>query len=223
MLSRPSAKSLLLPLSAAAACVLTTGCANMVSTAPATNAFTSLGQLNGSVHGGSQFIANSTINLYSAGTSGYGTGSTLLATTTSSAGGTFGFTQTGTQPTTLGAAYACPNANSLIYIVSIGGNTQTSGTANNGAAVMIVPVGVCSTATSKFVNINEVTTAATVTALAQYINPGTATAGTVTMGTASDYTLSSALRSPAPASSMPSTPSPTSFPFPPARPSRRSP
>ena len=195
MLSRLSAKSLLLLPLSAIACSLTTGCANMVTTAPATNAFSSLGQFSGSVHGGSQFIAGSTINLYAAGTSGYGTGSTLLATTTSSAGGTFGFTQVGTQPGTAGASYACPNANSLLYIVSIGGNTQTSGTASNGAAVMLAPVGVCSTATSKFININEVTTAAAVTALAQYINPGTATPGTVTIGTASDYTLATPAQS----------------------------
>ena len=183
-------KSLVLTPIAAAACILTTGCANMVTTASTTNAFSTLGTTTGQLHGGSQGISGATVNLYSAGITGYGKGSTLLATTTSSNDGTgsFGFSQVATQPGTLGQAYACPNSKSLIYAVAIGGNTQASGVFNNAASVMIAPVGACGTAASKFIDINEVTTAATVTALAQYINPGTTTAGSVTIGTNGDYT-----------------------------------
>ena len=57
------------------------------------------------------------------------------------------------------------------------------------ASVMIAPVGASALrGASKFINVNEVTTAATVTALAQYINPGTTTPGSMTIGTNGDYT-----------------------------------
>lgn len=179
---------------AASSIVLTTGCANMATTAPAGNAFLELGTISGKIHGGNQPISGATINLYAAGKTGYGKGATLLATTTSAndGNGSFSFSQVSTQPGSLGSSYACPSPNSLLYFIASGGNTLNDGSsAYNSAAVMMAAVGKCSAAASTFTDINEITSVATITALQQYINPGTSTPGSAVVGTNGDYTLAS--------------------------------
>src|ERR1700743_1452056 len=64
----------------ASSAVLLSGFSGLTGTAPATVSFGSPASITGTVHGGQQPVFNSTVRLYSAGTSGYGTGSTLLAT-----------------------------------------------------------------------------------------------------------------------------------------------
>ena len=172
---------------------LLSGCANMITNAPAGASF-EFGAMTGKVHGGNQPISGATVKLYAAGTTGYGKGSTLLASTTTSldGSGSFAFTQVPTQPGSLGSSYACPSSKSLIYIVSSGGDPlNNTGSNNNTAAVMMAALGQCGSAAGLFVNVNEVSTVASVTALAQYINPGTSTPATVTIGTNGDYTLAS--------------------------------
>ncbi|MDE1160898.1 MAG: hypothetical protein PW792_03005 [Acidobacteriaceae bacterium] len=168
------------------------------SSAPSTGAFT----LSGNLHGGQQPIIGATVNLYRTGTTGYGKGSTLLATYTTGTGGNFAFTKSATNSDAVDgstATWACPTAGDpQIYLLAIGGNTQgqaasttTSGNStittsqSNTASVMMSALGKCSTiSSSTVVQINEMTTVASVVALQQYINPGTS-AGTATVGTSS--------------------------------------
>ena len=167
-----------------AAAIFTTGCANMVTTAPATNPSSVNGTMSGHIHGGNQPVGGSTVKLYAVGLTGYGSPGTLLATTTSATDGSasFAFQQVasgGTGPT--GSSYTCPTMTRELYIIASGGNTLGTGTNNNSAAVFLTAVGPCGGAANLFLDINEVTTVATTWALAQYINPGT-TPGTESIG-----------------------------------------
>ena len=169
---------------------LFSGCANMITNSPAGPSY-ELGAMTGKVHGGNQPISGATVKLYAAGTTGYGKGSTLLASTTTATdgSGSFGFTQVGTQPGTLGSSYACPSSKSLIYLVSSGGDPLNNNGSTTYRAALMAALGQCGSAAGLFVNVNEVSTVASVTALAQYINPGTTTPASVTIGTNGDYTL----------------------------------
>ncbi len=138
--------------------------------------------LKGQVQGGNQPYIDAAIDLYSVGTSGYGSAGTHLATTTTSAPyGSFAFTQNpvGTPgPTSpISATYTCPSSTTQLYIVSRGGSTQGVGNGTNSAAAFAVAIGQCGTASSVFVDINEVTSVATMAALQQYFNPVNETFG----------------------------------------------
>ena len=177
----------------ATAALLMSGCASTLTTTSNNPAPLSMGgTITGTVHGGQQPIYNAVVRLYSAGTSGYGTGSTLLATSlNTNTSGTFSFTKLGTTGGVINSAlptWQCPSSgNPQIYITAVGGNTQGTGvtTTNNAASALIAALGPCSAVTSSTqVSLNEISTAATVFALAQYINPGT-TPGTEIIGTSS--------------------------------------
>jgi len=175
-------------LAAISALALTTGCANMVDSAPDTNAFSTPGMMSGHIHGGNQPIGGSTVKLYAVGTTGYGSAGTLLATTSSSTDGfaTFAFQQVtsgATGPT--GKSYVCPSSTTLLYIIASGGNTLNTGTNNNAAAVFLAAVGACGTSASAFIDITEGTSAGSIWALQQYINPGTSTPGSASVGSPS--------------------------------------
>jgi len=172
-------------LAAALVPVALTGCAGMVTTASDTNAFSVAGTTSGQLHGGNQPVSGSTVKLYAVGTTGYGSAGTLLATTTSANDGygSFSFSQVTSGATgPAGSSYVCPTSNTLIYIIASGGNTVGTGNNNNSAAVFLAALGACSTSANGFFDVNEVSTAASVAALAQYINPGTSTPGSATIG-----------------------------------------
>ena len=125
--------------------------------------------LSGRVNGGQKAIAGSNVYLYAAGTGGYGTGATSLlggsGYVTTDATGVFGL-----------GAYTCPTANSQLYLVATGGNT---GAGENNQAVLMVALGSCgSIGPSSFININEVSSVASVYALAQFMTPGSTAVGT---------------------------------------------
>ena len=161
------------------------GCGQaLYPTAPAMNSFATAGIMSGHVHGGNQPVSNSTVQLYAAGTTGYGSAGTLYATTTSLADGygSFSFIQTtpATPPTgpisPTTNTYACPtgsttNSNPQMYLIAKGGNTQGTGSGANSAAAFAVALGPCSGIGSLFVDINEVTSVGTMAALQQYFNP----------------------------------------------------
>src|SRR5208337_569076 len=65
---------------------------------------------NGYVMGGVNPVSNSSVALWEAGTTGYGTGPTQLATATSAADGSFTI------------ALTCPSASAQIYLTAQGGN-----------------------------------------------------------------------------------------------------
>ena len=125
--------------------------------------------LSGRVNGGEQAIAGSNVYLYAAGTGGYGTGATSLlggsGYVTTDATGVFGL-----------GAYTCPTANSQLYLIATGGNP---GAGENNQAVLMVALGSCgSIGPSSFININEVSSVASVYALSQFMVPGSTAVGT---------------------------------------------
>jgi hypothetical protein len=119
--------------------------------------------IHGAVHGGQQPINGASIGLYAAGSGGYGssTGVTNLLGTpvNTDVNGAFNIT----------LDYTCPSGTSLMYLTASGGD---AGSGSNSAIMLVAPLGACSTLNSgTFININEVTTAATAIALGQFIAP----------------------------------------------------
>lgn len=141
--------------------------------------------LKGNVHGGQSPISGATIQVYQAGTSGYGTGAiqilgatgcqstnSCVSTVVTDAGGNFSIT----------GQYSCTSGTQL-YIVATGGNT---GSGTNTTSNLMTGMGLCDTAPSiPFLQINEVTTVATVWALSPFM---TDTGGVVNVGTSSSNT-----------------------------------
>ena len=132
-----------------------TGCATSFSptaSAPVNPA----ASLTGSVHGGQQPVAGAIVTLWAAGSSGYGSGASVIASATAptDAGGNFSF-----------GAIPCPAANTPTYMTAQGGN---SGFTTNAAIMLVTGLGPCSGLASLNANINEVTTAATAYALSHF-------------------------------------------------------
>ncbi len=182
------------------AAALTVGCSNMATTATETSqAFGTSAEMTGKVHGGNQPVYNATVQLYTVGFNGPGSAGTLLATTTTNSSGGFTFSKqaSGTYSNTTNQ-YVCPTGTGVpdfpLYIKTTGGNTTGTGvtSVNNSAAVFLAPVGSCSAVNaSTFINISEVTTAATVVALEQYINPSTEMIGADGIAVAANSLLNS--------------------------------
>jgi hypothetical protein len=149
------------------------GCSNM-STAPGSNLVSNARTIGGKVHGGSQPVSGATVKLYYAGQAP--TLPSEAATTTSAADGTFSFINSGTtgQPEN-GNIYSCPgNTNPLVYVIAKGGNTLGDGNSaeSNTAAAFIGIYGDCNQLTSSnFIELNEVTTVATMLAVQRYFDP----------------------------------------------------
>jgi hypothetical protein len=159
------------------AAVALTGCANMTTTALDDTSAQS--NLSGIVHGGRQPVANATVTLWAAGNRGYGSTATSLATTTTDASGTFAF-----QPT---PGYTCPamistTTSQYLYLTVSGGQPTTGIT--NAQAAFLLALGSCSAvkAANPTVNIDELTTVASITALQQFFKPDT-TNGLGSIGT----------------------------------------
>jgi hypothetical protein len=111
--------------------------------------------ISGKVHGGQSPVKTSTVQLYAAGTGGYGSAATPLGSAVSTdSNGNFSIT----------ASYTCP-AGGQVYIVATQGD---SGNGNNPNLAMMSALGTCPV-TSAVVNINEVTTVATAWALAPFM------------------------------------------------------
>jgi hypothetical protein len=186
--------------------VLATGCANMATTAPSVNAIGSAATVGGRLHGGSQPVTGASVTLYYAGRSGYGSGvtqdgyATVAATTTTDSTGSFSFIKDATpNDTTSGKTFSCPisgpgvtlptgvDNDPLVYVIARGGNTLNTpdSTVHNDAAVFLGVFGLCSQiSASSFLNLNEVTTVASIAALQQYFNPVTEAIGTDGIGAA---------------------------------------
>jgi hypothetical protein len=186
--------------------VLTAGCANMATTAPPATALSSAASIAGKLHGGSQPVSGATVTLYYAGNSGYGSGltqggtSTVAAVTTTDSTGSFSFIQDATpNDTTSGNTFSCPltiagvtppagvENNPLVYVIARGGNTLNTAdpSVHNDAAAFLGVFGLCSQiSSSSFLDLNEVTTVATMAALQQYFNPVTESIGTDGIGVA---------------------------------------
>lgn len=126
--------------------------------------------LSGAVYGGQQPLAGATVNLYVAGTSGYGTGATSLlsgaGSVTTDSSGKFKFS----------GDFSCPSTTSQVYAISKGGN---AGAGANNSSVLMSAVGNCSDLGSDtVVNISAATSVASVYALSQFMKPGSTVVGT---------------------------------------------
>jgi streptogramin lyase len=123
------------------------------------------GGIQGSIHGGQQPIAFSTIQLYQVGTSGNASAATPLLSpaVTSDQNGNFGIT----------GLYTCAPS-SAVYIVATGGIPLLSNGSNNSGIAMMAYLGDCATlkanAASIYTFIDEVTTVASVYTLSGFMS-----------------------------------------------------
>jgi hypothetical protein len=151
------------------------------------------------VHGGQQPVVGATIQLYSVGTTGDGSAATPLgSSTTTASDGSFSLTGK------YNCALATNGVNTLVYLVSIGGNP---GSGTNANLVMMAALGQCSSLTSStFIYISEVTSVGTVAALYPYMSsalgvgsgPTDAAAFATAFGNVSEYTNTSTGTAPGP-------------------------
>jgi len=116
---------------------------------------------NGKVVSGGNPVAGASVAIWAVGSTGYGTGATELKfnTATTAADGTF-----------YSGIFPCPPlASTPMYVTVQGGN---AGGGTNGNLMMMASLGACSTIGfgQKTFVINEVTTAASVYALAQFLS-----------------------------------------------------
>src|SRR6185437_3338857 len=109
--------------------------------------------------GGQQPGVGATISVVAMGTSGYGSTGTILASTLTDASGNFSFAP---------GAYSCPQSDTPVYLLGIGGN---AGAGNNASAVEAAALGTCTNGKNSFVVMNEVTTAATAFVLSHFFSP----------------------------------------------------
>ncbi|HTC76900.1 MAG TPA: NHL repeat-containing protein [Edaphobacter sp.] len=135
------------------------------------------GQLRGSIHGGQQPISGSSLQLYAAATTGYGAAATALLSSPVVSDANGGFTITGD--------YTCPSSTSQLYIVATGGNPGLAPGTNNAAIALMAALGPCSLHggeytldPNSFILINEVTTVASVYALAAFMGSDATHLGT---------------------------------------------
>jgi hypothetical protein len=149
-----------------------TGCSGLQQTAPIAVQGSAL---HGVIHGGQQAVSGATVQLYAAGSTGYGsaysytTGTSLLGTNvvTSDANGNFSIT----------GDYTCPSSATEVYLVATKGNPGLSMGSNANLALMTA-LGPCGLLTPQtYVSINELTTVASVWALSPFMT-GIANIGT---------------------------------------------
>jgi streptogramin lyase len=130
--------------------------------------------LHGKVHGGQQPISGSTVQLYAVGTSAVASAATPLLANPAITDANGFFSLTG--------QYACPQYGSLVYATASGGNPGLTNGTNNAAISLLAAVGPCTYQTvdgsgntiytldpNSFISLNEVTTVASVYALAPFM------------------------------------------------------
>lgn len=159
-----SLTSALLPL-------LLAGCAGLTTSTATPDRIAGI-PLQGKLYGGQQPVANSTITLYAAGTSGYAASTQNILTKSVLTDGAGNFNITGD--------YTC-TAGQQFYIVATGGNP---GAGSNPNLAIIAALGNCSSlSASTFINMNEVTTVAAAYALSPFMT-GYTNAGSSATNTA---------------------------------------
>ena len=142
--------------------------------------------ISGRVMGGQQPINGAIVQLYAAGNTGYGsaypyaTGTSLLGnhSVVTSGGGDFNIT----------GDYTCPSSSTQVYIEAIGG-VPIAGEAANPNIITLAALGPCGNLSSAtFITINELTTVASVWALAPFMtgpsNIGTSATNSVGLSNA---------------------------------------
>jgi hypothetical protein len=118
--------------------------------------------LNGSVWAGNLPVSGAQVALYAAGSSGYGSASTLVSPPGQSP---YAVTD-GKGNFTIPLGYACPQPTSPMYLVAFGG--KPGGGAPNPSLAMMTALGPCRTLSSSPVAINEVTTVGSAWAVSRF-------------------------------------------------------
>ncbi len=147
-----------------AATIALSGCSGTMSPNGNPISDPSSSELTGRLSGGQFPITSATIQLYTAGSTGYGVGAQALLSPALITGenGDFDITP---------SDYTCPTASTPTYIVASGGDPGLG--QNNSAIILMAALGPCGSLTSiPFVNVNEVTTVSSVWALAQFLGSG---------------------------------------------------
>ena len=101
--------------------LLLTGCGMNQMSTPMANVVSPA--VTGRSYGGQQPVVGATISVVAMGTSGYGSNGIILASTLTDSNGNFSFAP---------GAYSCPQSDTPVYLMGIGGN---AGAGNNGSAV----------------------------------------------------------------------------------------
>lgn len=135
--------------------LLLTGC-GVNSATVGVSANVSSPAYHGTAMGGQKPVVGATVYVVAMGSSGYGSQGKILATATTDSGGNFSFPA---------GAYTCPQGDTPIYLMSLGGN---AGYGTNTSIVEAAGLGACSIVPSEYVVMNEVTTIATAFALSHY-------------------------------------------------------
>ena len=139
------------------------GCGTGVSLRTGVPALLTVSPAHGIVMGGQQPVAGVTLQLYQAGTTGYGSSATKLGSSVQTTpGGNFDL-----------PGYTCA-AGSQVYLVGMGGQpiaaTMSSPAVTNNNLALMVGLGTCGgTDLSTFIDVNELTTVASVWALAPFM------------------------------------------------------
>jgi alpha-L-arabinofuranosidase len=118
-------------------------------------------EMQGSVQGGLQPVSGASVQFFAASASGSNTSAKLMSSTkiSTSVSGAF----------SLPANFKCINGSDQIYVVATGGNP---GGGNNSSLALMSDLGTCSNLNKKTpIYVNEVTTIASVYALAKFMNP----------------------------------------------------
>jgi len=147
------------------------GCGTGVTPEQAKPAVVTAAALQGIVMGGQQPVAGVTLQLYQAGTTGYGSAATRLgASVQTTSNGNFNL-----------PSYKCAPG-SQVYLVGTG--VMPTATMTNNNLALMVGLGTCGgTYLSNFIDVNELTTVAAVWALAPFMT-GTANIGSSSTNTA---------------------------------------
>ena len=151
------------------------GTASGSAATPVAVAAASMSSIQGHFESGQAPVVGANVQLFAAGASGYGSaypytsGVSLLGANviTTDAGGNFNLT---------GSLYTCPAASTLVYLVGMGGSSLAGQPANPNLGMMTA-LGPCGTLTgTTSITINELTTIASVWALAPFMK-GSANVG----------------------------------------------
>jgi len=129
------------------------------------------GGLSGTVFGGQQPVVGAQIQLFTVGTSGNGSAPTSILTTPVYTGADGVFTLTNDYP--------CASPDELVYLTATEGQPVPGITNNN--LFLMAAIGSCATLQSTaFVSINEITTVASIYALAPFMSSGGAVGASAT-------------------------------------------
>lgn len=163
-------QNLVLASAALVAGLAFTGCAASTPAAPAAVQGSSI---TGRAMGGQQPVSGATVQLYAAGSSGYGSASTALITSASAAAGhvTYPIITDGGGNFSISNAFTCPTPSSTpVYLLITGGNPGNGNGATNSNLALMAALGPCSGLSSiLFVNVSELSTVASVWALSPFM------------------------------------------------------